>query len=372
MSNNNKKIFWCKKCVAVSTRPRITFNNEGICSACQWAEEKKSLNWKERQIKLDKLLNDQKTNPYFQCITAVSGGKDSSYISYNLKHKKKVSLLAVTVRPPLEQEIGKQNLINFTKCGYQHIHVTPDEEAMRKLNRLGFVELGHPYYGWLITVHTAVTRIASEHNIPLIFYSEDGDVEYGGDVKYKHEGIYGIDYQKTNYMEGDYEKIIKMANLNKEQSYWFTYPSDEEIKKKKIKITHWGFYEDWDPYRNYLVAKKYCGLQENNTINEGTYTNFGQTDSKLLFLHKYLMYLKFGFGRATDDAGIDVRRGAMSREQAVLLVQMYDNHPPEKFYDEYCEYYKMKKNDFLETIDKWANKQLFEKKNRWEPKFKIK
>ena len=41
----------------MSTRPRITFNAEGVCSACQWAEEKKKLNWDERQKMLDKLLS---------------------------------------------------------------------------------------------------------------------------------------------------------------------------------------------------------------------------------------------------------------------------------------------------------------------------
>ena len=367
-----KKLFWCKKCVVMSTRPRVTFNAQGLCSACQWAEEKKTLNWKERQTKLDKLLSEQKSNPHFQCINAVSGGKDGSYVSYNLKHKKKVNSLDITARPPLEQSIGKRNLTNFVRSGYEHMHVTPDEEAMRKINKLGFTELGYSYYGFLIAIHTVLARVAVAFNIPLIFYSEDGDVEYGGDAKHKNEGIYGIDYQISNYIEGDYYKILKMCDLNKDQLYWFTYPSKEETSKLNLKITHWSFYENWDPYRNYEIAKKYCNLEENETLNIGTYTNFSQNDQKLYLLHVYLMYLKFGFGRATMDAGIDIRRGAMSREQGIQLVKMYDSQPPEKFYDEYCEYYKMKKVDFLETIDKWVNKDLFEKKNRWEPKFEIK
>ena len=36
-----KKIFWCKSCVVMSTRPRIEFDDRGFCSACLWAEEKK-------------------------------------------------------------------------------------------------------------------------------------------------------------------------------------------------------------------------------------------------------------------------------------------------------------------------------------------
>ena len=74
------------------------------------------------------------------------------------------------------------------------------------------------------------------------------------------------------------------------------------------------------------------------------------------------MYLKFGFGRTTQDAGIDVRRGAMTRAQAVQLVQMYDDIYPENLFEEYCDYYKMTMSEFQSNIDKWANKELFEKK----------
>ena len=36
-----KEIFWCKNCLNMSTRPRITFDDRGYCNACQWLEEKK-------------------------------------------------------------------------------------------------------------------------------------------------------------------------------------------------------------------------------------------------------------------------------------------------------------------------------------------
>jgi len=46
-----KKVFWCKNCVAMSTRPRITFDKRGFCSACQWSERKKKLDWGLREKK---------------------------------------------------------------------------------------------------------------------------------------------------------------------------------------------------------------------------------------------------------------------------------------------------------------------------------
>ena len=84
------------------------------------------------------------------------------------------------------------------------------------------------------------------------------------------------------------------------------------------------------------------------------------------------MYLKFGFGRATQDAGIDIRRGAMTREQAIQLVNIYDNQLPEEYLEEYLEYFQMSKDEFNQVIDKWANKDLFEKiDNKWIPSFEI-
>ena len=369
-----KNVFWCKNCVVMSTRPRIKFDDRGFCSACLWAEEKKKINWIDKQKLLEKLLSDHRdVDTNYNCITTVSGGKDGSYVTYNLKHKHKMNPLSVTIRPVTETQLGKENINSFVESGYDHLHVTPDQEAMRILNKIGFTEMGFPYYGWLIAVHSAVLRIAVQFKIPLVFYSEDGEMEYGGDMqKGKNQGVYGVDYITGAYLEYGYEKVLKAANLTEKQQYWFKMPTKKELNEINLKVTHYGFYEDWDPYRNYEIAKKYCGLKENETLNEGSYTNFSQTDQKIYLLHVYLMYLKFGFGRTTQDAGIDVRRSAMTRDQAVQLVRLYDDMYPESLFKEYCDYYKMTMKEFIQTIDKWANKELFEKKNRWVPKFEIK
>ena len=280
---NEKKIFWCKTCVVMSTRPRITFDSDGRCSACQWADQKKKIDWGKRQKTLEKLLSKhRKTKNNYNCITTVSGGKDGSYVSYNLKHKHKMNPLAVTIRPVTETEIGVKNVQSFIESGYEHLHVTPNHEAMRILNKIGFTDLGFPYYGWLIAIHSAVLRVAVQFNIPLIFYSEDGEMEYGGNLNkgFQNE-IYGVDYMRSAYLEWGFDKVIKKANLNEQQMYWFKFPSNEELKKLKLEVTHYGAYEDWDPYRNYVTAKKYCGLNENKDLNEGSYTNFAQTDQKI-------------------------------------------------------------------------------------------
>ncbi len=84
-----KKIYWCKSCLNMSTRPRITFDKRGWCNACQWTEKKKTFKFNQRIKefrKLIKKIRNENKSP-FDCIVPVSGGKDGSYVSYILKKK---------------------------------------------------------------------------------------------------------------------------------------------------------------------------------------------------------------------------------------------------------------------------------------------
>ena len=358
----------------MSTRPRIEFNNEGLCNACQWSEEKKVLDWTSRKTELLQLLDKyrSKTGSY-DCMVPVSGGKDGSYVAYQLKHKYGMNPLCVTVRPPLSLEIGNKNLEKFISAGYDHIHISPNSELMKKLNKQGFIEKGSPYFGWLTAIFTTVIKNAVNYDIPLIFYGEDGEIEYGGSTKTKNKPLIDIEYMKKVYLEGGYDKILGSTTENAHSdSYFWKFPTDKQLEGKELFATHWSYFEAWDSYRNYLVAKEYCGLQEQEEGNSGTFTNFAQNDQALYALHTYLMYLKFGFGRATQDAGIEIRRGAMTREQAVNLVTLYDGHYPEEFEELYLDYFEMTREEYIEVLHKWTNRDLFEyTNNELTPKFSI-
>ena len=370
MKNNN--VYRCKNCLNMSTRPRITFDSNGWCNACQWMKEKKQIDWSKRKKEFKKIIKKYKKNKFFDCIVPVSGGKDSSYVSYILKNEYKLNPLCVTVRPPLSMDVGKNNLENFVRRGYDHIHITPNEDVMKLLNRIGFKKMGFPYYGWLIAIYSAVIRVSLNFNIPLIIYGEDGEVEYGGSNANKNKAIFDINYLIKSYLESGYKKVIKDLNCKKDKIYWFTLPGNIELLNSNIFLTHWSYFENWDPYRNYLVAKNKCGLQELEINNSGTFTNFAQTDQALYALHMYLCYLKFGFGRATQDVGIEIRRGAMTRDQGINLIKLYDGIFPEEFLATYLKYFDFSKSEFDKVLEKWVNKELFEMKNNtWNLKKEI-
>ncbi len=363
------EIFWCKTCLNMSTRPRIEFNDNGSCNACEWSEEKKQLDWSKRIVELEKILSKYRNKSNFDCIVPVSGGKDGTYVADQLKNRFSINPLCVTIRPALELEVGKINLENFLAEGINHIHINPNLKAMSKLDKIGFTEYGQGYYGWMTAVHAVPPLLASLFNIKLIFYGEDGEVEYGGTNKYKYKPIYRIEHQKKVFLNDTYENVINLSGLSDQDLYWFKFPDKHA---DKIDITHYSYFENWDPYRNYLVAKEKYNLKDVASSNIGTFTNFAHNDQALSALHYYLMYIKFGFGRATQDAGIEIRRGAMTREQAKNLVELYDGVFPEEHLSNYLKYFQMSESEFFKNIDKWANKELFNKTNKgWKPKFKI-
>ena len=179
---------------------------------------------------------------------------------------------------------------------------------------------------------------------------------------------------KRVYLEGGHEKVLERIrqddDITEADLAFFKFPEANEISEIGLSFTHMSYFEPWDSYRNYVVAKEHCGLTEKEEGNADTFTNFSQNDQALYALHAYLMYLKFGFGRATQDAGIEIRRGSMTRDQALNLVTMYDNAYPYDLIDTYLEYYQMTKVEFDAVLDKYVNKALFEKIDGvWQPKF---
>ena len=56
--NLPEKVFYCKKCTISNQRPRITFDKDGVCSACNFSDLKKNdFDWKKRESELKKLCD---------------------------------------------------------------------------------------------------------------------------------------------------------------------------------------------------------------------------------------------------------------------------------------------------------------------------
>lgn len=371
---DNQEIQVCEKCLMLSTRPRLTFDEAGVCSACQWAEEKRTIvNWKKRKEELVAFCDKYRNKNGFDVIVPVSGGKDSSTVAHKLKHEFGMSPLCVNINHYVDvnTELNEKNLNNFVKQGFDLMRVYPNQKIIKALDKVGLVKYGQPYFGWMTSMVLAPIKIAIQFGIPFVMYGEEGEVEYGGSVKLKNSAIYSIDDTIKFYLSG-VDPHTYLGDYSEKDLYWWLPPNEKEIKKLQPSVAHWSYFENWDSNYNYEYARKYVGLQTQESNSVGTYNNFAQTDGILYSLHTYFMYLKFGFGRCSQDVCIDIRSGRISRSEGIKLINEYDEEYPEQFEQQYLDYYELSKEEFYKIIDEFANQNLLKKKNgRWKKKFKL-
>jgi N-acetyl sugar amidotransferase len=362
------EIKFCKRCVMSNQRPRITFNEQGICSACQYADMKQNvINWKEREeMLLDLLSKYRSKDGSYDCIVPGSGGKDSAYVAHMLKYKYGMHPLTITFAPFIYTDIGWKNYIAFKDSGFDNILHFPNGIIHRKLARLAFELIGDLFLPFIWGQKSLPFRIAVNYGIPLIFHGESGEVEYGGTMKNVDKSYEGPEEFEKLYFKGSgvdelvehglQAGVFTKEEVTKEKMQMYRLPPFEEIKKLNAQMHWFSFYKKWLPQENYYYAVENTGFQANPGRSEGTYSKYASLDDKLDGLHYYFMFLKFGYGRATSDAAHEVRDGHLTREEAVALVRKYDSEFPRLYLKESLEYMGITEEDCMDIVEMYRKR----------------
>ena len=110
-----EEVKYCTKCVNSNQRPRITFDENGVCSACNFADFKNNqIDWDSRREELRTLCDKHRKNDgSYDVIVPCSGGKDGSFVAHQLKYKYDMNPLTVTWSPLKYSNIGRKNLEAF-------------------------------------------------------------------------------------------------------------------------------------------------------------------------------------------------------------------------------------------------------------------
>ena len=353
---------YCKRCVYPDTKPQLVFDENGICSACKNHELKEKIDWKSKEKELKEILEKFRSkNNYYDCIIPVSGGKDSHFQTYTIKEKFGLNPLVVNFHPLDQTEIGKKNLDNLKKLGVDCIEFSPNPNVYLKLARFGLKKLGDFQWPEHIGIFTVPVQIAVKYKIPLIIWGENPQFEYGQPTDIAIDTILDRKWLEKN---GGYfldkikpQDMIKHGfELNDIQPY--LYPSDEEINQVGITGIFLGSYIKWDIFKQ-LETVKAIGFQENDEPKEGTFNKWENLDVYFTVFHDYFKFLKYGFGRATDHASIEIMHGRISREQGLKLVKQYEGKIPRKYLKKFLEFADMSMDDFIGICNEFTNKEIF-------------
>ena len=381
-----KEVKWCTKCCYSNQRPKIIFNDEGVCSGCVNTIYKNQIDWDEREKELVKLLNKhRRKDGYWDVIVPSSGGKDSAIVAHKLKHDYGMNPLTVTWAPLKYTDIGWENLQAHNDSGFTNLLCTPNGQFQRKLARLSFEELGDAFHVFVLGQYSYPFQLGVKLQIPLIFYGENGDAEYAADPVYGDKCVKPCSDILDKFFKGcKFDELLEYGLKNKDylsksdysesDLIFYKMPSQEELDKAKIEGAHWwSYYQKWIPQENYYYATQHTGFKANPERSEGTYSKYASLDDKMDGFHYYLRYIKFGLGRCVEDASHEIRDGHITREEGLALVNRYEGEFPKKYFKEFLTYLDISEEHFWNVIDSWRAEHLWEKINgKWELKHKLK
>ena len=345
------------------TRPGIPFNSDGICSACQTYANRKNVDYdirfKELKSLCDKYRGMNGTNGY-DCMIAVSGGKDSHYQVHLMKEVLGMNPLLVTVEDNFPMtEAGMHNLKNISEVfGCDLISMKPNIKAQKIIMKKTFEVHGKPTYFIDRYIYTYPLHMALKFNTPLLVYGENVGYEYGGQDAIE---TYSAKDQINNGVGSGIpiDKLLETGVSLKDLNF-FEPPCTSDLDK--LDPIYISYFTAWNSFTNYELAKK-KGFHD--LTHEWSRTHhiedFDQVDSRAYLVHSWMKYPKFGHQTATDYAARMVRYGLLDRDEAIELVKNHDHDLDVLCIRDFCEFMGYSEVEFWEIIDNLYNKEIFKK-----------
>jgi N-acetyl sugar amidotransferase len=381
------EVKYCKKCVMSNQKPNtsvehrnkdisrtyINFDEEGVCAACRYNEIKNNIDWGERERKLKDLLDKYRKNDgSYDVIVPASGGKDSVFAAYTLKHKYGMHPLTVTWAPHIYRMVGWENLQRMIHKGQlDNILYTPNGRVHRYLTRLAFINQLHPFQPFVFGQKNVGPRMSVAFNVPLVMYGES-NIEYGdpgdSDDEVMSTERYASEMNSDEIFLGgvSVSELIINHNIELNDLKPFLPINTESVVKTGTKVHYLGHYLTWDPQECYYFAVDKVGFEAAEERSEGTYSKYTELDDKLPPINFYTMHVKFGIGRAMYDASQEIRNNKITRDEGMALVYKFDGEYPRLYFKETLDYLGMTKEEFDATCDSFRSPHLWEKENnRW-------
>lgn len=348
------------------TKPDLQFDEEGICNACRSYERRKLVDWDARERELVEILaRHRRPGANWDCVIPASGGKDSTYQVVRMVQLG-ANPLCVTSSTCDLSEIGRHNIENLKSLGVDHIQFSPNPLVRAKLNRIGLTEVGDISWPEHVGIFTIPVKIAVQFNIPLLIWGENSQNEYGGPDEAAARNV------PTREWLEEFGGLLGMRVSDLSETYGiapsqlipYQYPAAEDIRRVGVTGVFLGHYLPWDGLSNALISQAH-GFKTFETAVEGSMVNYENLDNHQVGIHDYFKFLKFGFGRATDLACLHVRRGRITRKDALEIVKARDGMFPWTYLgkplQDILEPLDMSVDEFIKVCDRFTNKKIFER-----------
>ena len=346
--NNNYQI--CTRCVMDNASDNtIIFDEKGVCNYCTTAFESMKVTYfpnEEGKIKLEKLLTQLKTESRgkkYDCLMGISGGLDSSYLTY-LGHKWGLRILAVHIDDGFDTEISKRNIEKLVKAtNIDYIVEKPDATQFNALTKAYFM------------ASVPNMAIPQDNILSACLY------RYARKYKIKNFLSGGNFALESILQRGNTYRAFDVTNIKAIHKQFGTDPIDKLplhsdyrrfIDQKLLKIkTHRPLnLINYNREKALNELAEFCGFEYYGSKHlENTLTKFIQV---------YWFYNKFGVDKRRSHLSSMIVSGQMKREEALIELQkpLYNEKEMELEITQICNALKITKEEF-ENVMKSEPKQ---------------
>ena len=374
------KMRYCKRCLQPDTRPNVVFDDEQICFACRYEESKATIDWAAREAELREIAEEakqeaKKRGNIYDCVIGVSGGKDSTFQALYARDRLGLNPLLINCAPDEITEIGRHNIDNLNNMGFDIISIRLNPIVAKKLARKSFFERGNIIAASEYCLWASTYIMSVKFNIPLIIQGENAALTLGAARNQEPTGNAFSVTQLDTLSQQKVEDFIDLSqNITEKDLFFYQIPSVAEMQAMGTKAIFLQYYtKEWSQVTNadFAVARGLLGRQD-DLHDLGRYRRYTALDSDLQIANQTIKYLKFGFGYATDEICYDIREGRFSREDGKWYVNEFDGLCGQKYIDIACRYLSVTEEEFWEVVDRFVNRDLFEKKDgKWVPRFTV-
>ena len=361
----------CKQCIQPDTRPGIFFNEDGVCGACIWNDEKRKINWDLREKELQEISNWAKetTTSNYDCAIGVSGGKDSTLQAIIARDKLDLKPLLVNSEPAGITDIGKHNIENLKQLGFDVLTLRPNPKILKKLIKRDFYKYLNPVKITEYSLYSSTYIIAEKFDIPLIIQGENPGLTLGTRLTGVGTDSNALKANELQTLSSGWKEYLEVEGVEERDLYLFHYDREKLEKKNTKGIWLQYFLQNWSQHYNAEFSKKY-GLktrpEDFDYSSIGTYVPYAQLDTDLTQVNQLLKCIKFGFGQCMDFACYDFREKRISRKEAIDLVKMYDGKCSDEYIQKFCSYIGISRKEFWYVTEKFRGPMWKrDKKGNW-------
>jgi N-acetyl sugar amidotransferase len=357
------------------TRPGIQFDENGVCYPCINFEKTKNTDWVQRKKELEKLCDEHRgcNGNYYDCVIAVSGGKDSHFQVYYMKEVMKMNPLLVSSGNFEWTETGRKNFDNISESfGCDILMLQPNRKLTKKILRKAFEDVGSPSWYLDYLLYALPYRMSIKMGIKLLVYGEDISHTYGGIQS--EEKPSAMLQSENEVVKPIRDEWFEDGEISRKEFEGITQPTRKECEEAGLEPIYLSYYIPWNSHHNFQVAQKW-GFRHlgHEHEREGSIENYDQIDSLSYMLNPYLKYLKFGHASATDIGSKYIRYGMKTREEMIPIIEEKDGKLDQDIVKKFCEFTGLSIIEFWKIMDKWYNRDLFDQDSDgiWHPKFKV-